>query len=118
MAELQLTSNAAQVAADMHAAANALLELEPVNKRAGAIITAARAPRRTGALGASVRADVTANGVTVAGHTAYWTFVHWGAPRIHVKAQPWLLNQLDAKQEQIIDLYRDHAADAVAKAGD
>lgn len=118
MADFQLSSNAAQVGADMHRAANELRQLEDTNSSAGAIIAAAPAPHRLGRLAASVRADVSANGVTVAGHTDYWTFVHWGAPRIHVVAQPWLLNQLDAKQSDIIELYRDHASDALAHIGD
>lgn len=114
-APFQLDSNAAEVANGMHRAANELRQLEAVNKRAGAIIEAAPAPHRLGRLAASVRADVTAHGVTVAGHTSYWTYVHWGAPAIHVVAQPWLLNQLDAKQDEIVDLYRDHASHALAQ---
>jgi hypothetical protein len=69
-------------------------------------------------LAASVRADVTANGATIAGHTRYWTFVHWGAPRIHVIAQPWLLDQTRAREADILSLYQEHAAHAVAQIGD
>lgn len=118
MSSLQLTTDAAQVAASMHRAANEVVQLEAVNRRAGAIISAAPSPRRSGQLAASVRADVAGDTVTVAGHTSYWTFVHWGAPRIHVHAQPWLLNQLDARQDEVIELYRDHAATVAARAGD
>lgn len=115
---LQLSSDAPKVAAGMHRAANELRQLEDINRAAGAVIKAAPAPHRSGRLGASVRADVTANGVTVAGGTDYWTYVHWGAPAIHVVAQPWLLNQLDARQGDIIDMYRTHASDALALIGE
>lgn len=118
MADLQLTSNAPAAAGSLHRAAAELGELEEANRRAGAVITAAPAPRVTGLLGESVRADVTANGVTVAGHTAYWTYVHWGAPRIHVVAQPWLADQTRTHEQQIIDVYTDHTAAAVSTAGD
>lgn len=96
-------------------AADALADLEPVNARAGDVVAAGPAPRRSGLLGSTVRADATANGVVVGSTLRYATFVHWGAPRRHVRAQPWLLAQLAARQADLIEFYRDHAADAVAK---
>jgi len=117
VSQLQLSSDAADVARRLLAVGDSLLELGPVNARAGELIQSAAAPRRTGLLAASVKADASANGVTVGSSLRYATFVHWGAPRRHVIAQPWLLNQTKARQTDIIELYRDHAADAVAQAG-
>lgn len=118
MANLQLDSDAAQLARTLLRAADELAELEPVNKRAGELIAAGPAPRRSGQLAASVRADATANGVVVGSALRYATFVHWGAPRRHVIAQPWLLDQTKAREADLIELYRDHAADVVADIGD
>lgn len=119
MSDVRLTSNAAQVAHGLHTAAAELVQLDAVNAEAGALIRAAPAPvGATGALAASVHADVTSNGVTIAGGTAYWTFVHWGAPAIHVIAQPWLYDQTQAKEADLIALYRDHAAEVLARIGD
>lgn len=116
--DLQLSSNAATVAGGLRAAAAELPQLEPVNRRAGELVAAAPAPHRLGGLAASVRADATATDVTVAGHTPYWTFVHWGAPKIHLVARPWLLAATQARQSDLVELYTDHAAAAVALVGD
>lgn len=118
MTQLELSSNSEEVARRLLAMGDQLAQLEPVNARAGELVQAASAPRRTGLLGASVNADATANGVTVGSSLRYATYVHWGAPRRHVIAQPWLLNQTKARETDIIELYRDHAADAVARAGE
>lgn len=108
-------SNAAAVAAGLHAAAAQLADLEPVNREAGAMVAAAPGPRRTGATLAGVRAVTTARGVTIAGTTRNWTFTHWGAPGRNVKAQPWLLEYLEGHTDQLTQLYTDHATDAVAR---
>lgn len=118
MAGFELTHDADQLAAGLAAAARAVGELEPVNQAAGAVVVAAPAPRRSGRMGDSVRAAATTTGVTVAAHTPYWTFVHWGAPRRHIIARPWLLAGLEANQEAIIDLYRSHLADSIATIGE
>lgn len=48
-----------------------------------------RTPKRTGALMATVRTDA---GRVVAGSTTvvYAGTVHWGSPRRHIRAQPWI----------------------------
>lgn len=114
MSEFQLDTDAARVADALMRSATQLGELEPVNRQAGAIITAAPAPHRSGLLAASVRADVTAHGVTAAGHTRYWTFVHWGAPRRNIAARPWLLAPVAEPDPRIIELYANHMATTVA----
>lgn len=118
MTRLELSTDADQLAASLRAAGQLVDDLEPVNRRAGEVVGATPAPRRSGQLGASVRADATATGVTVAGHTPYWTFVHWGAPRRHVIAQPWLLAGLRANESQIVELYATHLAGVVDTIGE
>lgn len=118
MTDLELSSNAADVARRLLRMGDELQQLGPVNERAGELVAAAPAPRRSGLLAASVRADATANGVVVGSSLRYATFVHWGAPRRHVIAQPWLLDQTRARETDLINLYIEHAAAVVARAGD
>lgn len=109
------TSQVEDAARQLLAAGEALSDLEPVNRRAGELIQSAPAPRRSGLLASSVRADASVGGVVVGSALRYATFVHWGAPRRHVIAQPWLLNQTQTRQADLIDLYREHAQDALSQ---
>lgn len=118
MADFGLDSNAGEVAQAFAQAARELSSLEDPNAEAGAIIAAAPQPVVTSQLAASVRADVTANGVTVAGHVRHWSFVEWGAPRRNVRAQHPLGAQVRAREDDIIAVYADHAARVVAMIGD
>lgn len=118
MADLQVDSNAPEVAQALHRAATELSDLESANEEAAAIIAAAPQPVRTGQLAASIRADVTAHGLAVAGWVRHWSFVEWGAPRRHVKAQHPLRSQLETRRDAIIAVYTEHATHAVALAGD
>lgn len=104
-----------RLAQQLRTAAQSLTELEPVHAQAGAVIAAAPAPHRSGRLAASVRADVTANGVTVGSPLAYASFVHWGAPRRNVRAQPWLLDKVNADQDELVEMYETYAAAVVAR---
>lgn len=118
MGDLQVRSNAAEVARAFARMASELSDLEGPNRAAGDIIAAAPQPHRSGLLAASVRADVTAGGVTVAGLVRYWSFVEWGAPNANVKAQHPLRTQLVDRQQDIIDVYVSYAASVAADVGD
>lgn len=107
-----------RLAQQLRTAARSFTELEPVYEQAGAVIAAAPAPRRSGQLAASVRADVTPNGVTVGSDLAYASFVHWGAPRRNVRAQPWLLTEVETAQSELVGLFETYAAHVVARIGD
>lgn len=108
-----------QLARQLHAAGVQLVDgLEPVNTEAGRVVdAAARPPRRTGTLAASSRSDATAHGVTFASTARYWTWVHWGAPRRHIKARPWLLEALDRTRTEVLAVYAAHATDTLKKIG-
>lgn len=114
MAEFRVTSDAEALARHLHAAAEDLGDLGPVNSEAGRIVeAAARAPRRTGALAGSLRSAGTPGGVTIGSALRYATFVHWGAPRRHMAARPFLVTAVQATTEDVADLYLSHARDAL-----
>lgn len=91
-------------------------ELDDANAQAGrAVVNAARPPRRSGALAASLRADATRGGVAFASTARYWTFVHWGAPRRNIKARPFYVEAIHAATERITAVYAEHATDTIRK---
>jgi hypothetical protein len=73
-----------------------MADLKDANMRAAQLVAqwgAVRAPRRTGALGGSVRAmRQVARARIVAGSPSvpYAGVIHWGWPARHITAQPWL----------------------------
>ena len=108
------TSELAPFVRQVRAAADELLALEQANADAGRVVLAtARPPRRTGFLGNSLTADATANGVVWASTARYWTFVHWGAPRRHIVARPFFVEAVQLHVDDLVDVYRVHAIDAL-----
>lgn len=107
-----------QLAAELRAAGVKLADLEPVNTEAGRVVTpAARPPRRSGALAASLQADASAHGVTFASTARYWTFIHWGAPRRNIRAHPWWPEALAATRTEVLAVYARHATDTLKTIG-
>ena len=118
MATVSASSDAAQLARELLRAGDELADLADTNARAGELIRdRANVPRRSGALAASLRADASAGGVVVASALRYATFVHWGAPRRHIRARPFLLDSLNTSSDELVDLYADHASEVVARIG-
>lgn len=77
---------------------------------AGLVVRAAQpnTPRRTGALAASMRSSGTQSAAVVrAGRASvpYANVIHWGWPRRHITAQPWIYDAAQASQEQWTGLY-------------
>jgi hypothetical protein len=106
----------AQLAAQLHAAADELAALDPANTEAGRVVLqATRPPRRSGALAASLQADATRNGVVFAGGVRYWTFVHWGAPRRNLRARPYFTEALTRTSDELAKVYAAHAERALGK---
>lgn len=118
MSDFKLDSDATAVARALALAAGALSDLEAPDRAAAAILEAAPMPVRTGALAASVRADWSGGTVTAAGLVRYWSFVEWGAPRRNVRAQHPLRSHLEARTDDIIAVYNEHATRVVADIGD
>lgn len=110
-------SNAGSLARGFHQAAEALEDLADVNTEAGRVVLAAARPPRgaTGQLAARLEARATGREVTMASRVRYWSFVHWGAPRIHVRAQPFVLAALRATRADVVALYTEHARESLRK---
>lgn len=67
-------------------------------------------PRRTGALGNSIRAAKVARGAEGrAGDylrgVVYANPIHWGWFRRHIKPNPFLYNAFDARRQEVLDRY-------------
>lgn len=110
------TDDVRQLEAQLHAAADDLLELDPTHAEAGRVVIAAtRPPRRTGQLaaGQTVRA-LPGGGRAFVSTVGYWTFVHFGAPRAGVRAQPWLAEALARSADEVAEVYAAHARAALA----
>jgi hypothetical protein len=109
-------SDARTLADGLGRASEALGNLTAVNQAAGDLVVAgARPPRRSGRLDAGLYARATAQDVVVASRAPYWTWVHWGAPRINIRANPFLLAELRATTDNVTRLYHDHARDSLAR---
>lgn len=112
------TAQVKQLADELHAAGVQLSDLDPANTEAGRVVVqAARPPRRSGVLAASLRADVGPSGVVFASTARYWTWVHWGAPRRNIRARPWYPEALTASRDQLLDVYAAHTRKALDKIG-
>lgn len=111
---VSIDSNADTLARALLRAGEELLRLEPVNARAGALVKAsASPPRRTGALSGSLQSVAGPGDVVVGSSLQYATFVHWGAPRHHQRAQPFLLTAVDVSTEELAELYAQHIRDTI-----
>ena len=105
-----------QLADQLAAAGDLIGELGPADAEAGRVILAAtHPPRRTGRLAASLTAGPAANGVAFASTARYWTFVHYGAPRRHIKAHPFYPEAVAARTDEVLAVYATHAQHALEK---
>lgn len=109
------TAELERFARQAHAAADQLADVESANIEAGRVVVGATRPPvgATGQLSAGVHADATANGVVWASTARYWTFVHWGAPRRHIRARPFFVEAIRISTDQLVDVYRAHAIDSL-----
>jgi hypothetical protein len=107
-----------QLGDQLRAAGVQLGELDPAHAQAGRVVLAAtRPPRRTGYMANHLTAGPGANGVVFASTARYWTWVHWGAPRRHVKARPFYPEALHRSTDEVLAVYADHARDTINKIG-
>lgn len=80
----------------MKAAGRSLQDLKDAHAAAGAIVVpAARGavPEESGRLGRTIRASVAAGALTIragGASTPYGGPIHWGWPKRHIKAQPFI----------------------------
>lgn len=110
------TSAARSLADSRGRAADDLQDLQATNRQAGDLVLAdANPPVVRGDLAAGMYADATDRDVVVASRARHYTFVHWGAPRINVTAQPFILAALRSQRDRIVAVYVDHARDSLAR---
>lgn len=91
------------------AAADDLVDLDQVNADAAAqVVRAVEAPRVTGTLADTVTATVDRDGwtVTAGGKRAPYVAI------VHAR-NPFLTRAMQAREEAVIDAYRDHVTDTV-----
>lgn len=117
MTDLHGDASAARSLADgLGRAAAAVGDLQAPNTAAGDLILAAsKPPVRSGELAGGMYADASAQDVVVASRAPHFTYVHWGAPRINVRANPFILAALQGTRSRIIDTYTTHARDALSR---
>lgn len=93
MAGTVRVEGAAEFAASCDRAAAELAHLDDAHSRVGGFIRAqasAAAPRRTGRLAGSIRADATGDSVTVGSSLIYAGVIHNGWARHNIAANPFL----------------------------
>lgn len=107
---------AAQLQRTLHQAGVDLADLSGAGKRAGDLVAGgarARAPKRTGALAASLSPVVSATGVRVASSVRYASAVHWGVPSRNIAANPFLIDVVGDSQDTLVGYYFDQVQAAV-----
>lgn len=96
---------------ELKAAGVSLQDLKAAHRAAAEIVARrgqADAPRVSGRLAGNVRAGATQRAAVVrAGGTRvpYAAVVHWGWPRRHIAANPWLSDAAVATESQWVDEY-------------
>lgn len=109
-AAIQL-KGASELARGLKRAGDDLKDLKDVNRQAAGIVSAAGrsdAPKRSGRLARSIRAGATQKaGVVRAGSKSvpYAGVIHYGWPKRHIKAQPWLAAAAKRTEPEWTGLY-------------
>lgn len=114
-----LVEGAARLAATLKRAGLDMADLKDSNQKAGQVVGdegKSRAPRRTGRLAGSIRPSRMASGVVVragGGSIRYARFAEFGSKKI--VAHHYLYGAVDAKADEVLEIYWDGVEDALAK---
>ena len=104
--------------AELRRAGVQLADLDSADAEAGRVVLAAtRPPRLTGYLAANLTAGPAANGTVFASSARYWTWVHFGAPRRHMRARPFYPEAITRSTDEVVAVYADHARSTLDKIG-
>jgi hypothetical protein len=109
---------AGELTRTLHQAGADLADLTGAGNRAGDLLVAtarSRAPKRTGALAASLVPVASATGVRVASSVRYASAVHWGVPSRNIRANPFLADAVGATEDTLVGHYFDQVQGAVDK---
>lgn len=97
----------------MKAAGVDVMDLKDANQAAGNTVlpsATARAPRRSGALAGSGRANRAARGAVIrfgSARVPYAGPIHWGWPARHIAAQPWVATAAESTEPRWSQTYLD-----------
>lgn len=103
---------AAELSRTMHNAADELGDMENAGGRASNVVAnrgRVEAPRRTGALAASITPTVDGKIAAVTSALPYAARTHWGYSRYGQRAQPFLADPLAQLEGTIVGYYADDA---------
>jgi phage gpG-like protein len=98
------------LSATLHRAAANLAKLGRQDAAASALVASTartRAPRRSGALAASVRAEPREGNGAVVAAAPYAAYVEFGVPSRSIPARPFMAGALKATAPAVTDLYAD-----------
>jgi len=105
-----------RLARTARAAARDLRDLAAANRRvADGIMRAARPPRRTGRLAASLTPSATATEATVSSPLVYAPVIEFGWPGHNIEATHFLADALDARYGPTVAIYADTVDQALAQ---
>jgi hypothetical protein len=105
---------------DVEGGVDSLKEAHKEAAQIVAVSAAARAPRRTGRLAASLRGTgQQRKGVIRAGSAAvpYAGPIHFGWPRRNIRPQPFIYDALDDRQAAVVAAYERNISELIRKAG-
>jgi hypothetical protein len=105
-----------RLAMTARAAARDLADMDTANRAVGEVVrarAASKAPKVTGRLAGSVRADATASEVVVYSDLAYAPPINYGWPAHNIAAQPFMSDALNEATNLIVDRYANEVADDV-----
>lgn len=116
MADEVTVHGATELQRTLKGAARKVTDLTSTNAKAAAVVAAAaaaRAPRRSGALAASVRVTQTPTVGRVEFPIVYANPIHWGWPARNISANPFATTALSATQATTVGVYAKQVDDIV-----
>jgi hypothetical protein len=118
MADSVTVEGAARLSRTLDHAADDLGKLDTANTRAPETVAAAaraRAPRRTGTLAGSVRAESGEGMGRVVVDAPYAGYVEYGVPSHRIAARPFLAEAVEQTGPAVVDVYADDVARVVSQ---
>lgn len=110
---------AAQLSASLAAAGADLADMQRAATAVGSMVASAAqglAPKRTGALAASVRpVTAVANVIDITADITYSGPIHWGWPAHNIAAQPFIEQAIESTEAQTVAIYAEEADDILSK---
>lgn len=73
-----------------------------------------RSPRVSGALGASLQADVAGDGFAITSALPYFGPIHQGWPARNIEAQPFVVDTVVAAEAEVVDVYAEDVDDTLS----